>query len=350
MSNELATLASYFPGSSMQTLAEDLVNVKTWEDFARRFLLGEGKSPNTTRNYLNYCKQFFDFTGGLHPMQAGTPAWIESFYDSLLKEGRDLNTAALAMSSLRFLYRKVCDRFPAYKNPFNAMPKTLQKKLSRTKTDESERDSLTLKEYRGLVAMLRKDASPQGLLRYALFRFGLTSGLRAAEICGLTWSMISEGEESIKATFIGKGSKRRTVQVEPEALAACKRAFKARWGRAPKPSDYVFNGAATGRTANRPGIVKSTVHRHLKAIIANGRALGIVRENLFFSTHSMRHSFATLSIESGMDVFSLKEALGHSSLSTTARYLHNRKDFSAVYTNMAGEPGEDRRFLKEAIA
>ena len=337
MDNQLATLSSYFPGSNMATLADDLLNVKSWEDFARHFLLGEGKSPNTTRNYIQYCKQFYTFTGGLHPMQAGTLAWIESFYDSLAKT-KDLNTCALAISSLKYLYKKICERFPAYRSPFdcNTMPKALQSKLSRTKKDESERDSLTAKEYRAMIALLKKDTSPRGLLDYALFRFGVTSGLRAAELCALTWGSISEDGETIKATFIGKGSKRRTVQVEAEALAACKRAFKARWGRLPKGSDFVFNGSAAGVQAGRPGLQKSTIHLHLKATIAQGKALNLIRSNLFFSTHSMRHSFATLALEAGVDIFSVKEALGHSSLATTQRYLHNRQDMTAAFAKMEG--------------
>ena len=61
-------LQQYFPNNALQNLADDLTGVKTWDDFARRFLLGEGKSPNTYKNYLTTCRQFYDFTGGLHPM------------------------------------------------------------------------------------------------------------------------------------------------------------------------------------------------------------------------------------------------------------------------------------------
>jgi integrase/recombinase XerC len=336
--NDLTTLASYFPGTSMARLADDLVNVNTWEDFARTFLLGEGKSPNTTRNYIQYCKQFYTFTGGLHPMQSGTPAWIESFYDSFAKT-HDLATCALAVSSLKYLYKKVCERFPAYRSPFdrNTMCKSLQLKLSRTKKDESERDSLTAKEYRAMLSMLKQNTSPRGYLDYALFRFGVTSGLRAAELCGLTWGAISEDEGIAKATFIGKGNKRRTVQIEAEALAACRRAFKARWGRAPKATDYLFNSSARGTTAGRAGLTKSTVHLHLKTIVNAGKAAGIVRANLFFSTHSMRHSCATLLLDSGVDVYTVQQILGHSSLSTTARYLHNRKDTREAFAKMEGK-------------
>ena len=40
------------------------------------------------------------------------------------------------------------------------------------------------------------------------------------------------------------------------------------------------------------------------------------------SSHTLRHNFATNSLQSGLDLMTLKEMLGHSSLSTTSVYLH----------------------------
>ena len=326
-------LQAYFPNQSMQRLADDLLNVQTWDDFQRRFLLGTGKAAATNRTYLTACRQFHEFTGGLHPMQAGTPEWIEQWYDSL---PTDLNTRSVKVAALKFMYKRIVERFPAYASPFDVMDETLKRKLSRTKRDESEKDALSEREYRGILAMLRAEDGLKSAQDYALVRLGVTSGMRAAELAGLRWENITEAEGQYRATFTGKGSKVRTIQLEPEAVRSCRRAFRARFGRKPQGSDYVLNGLATGR-GNGSGITKSGIHVRLKAIIARAKAQGIVRANLHVSTHTLRHTCATRLVGAGVPLDAVQRHLGHSNLATTAIYLHNAVDLAPVWDRIAGE-------------
>lgn len=323
-------LQAYFPNNQLKNLADDLT-INTWDDFARRFLLGGGNSPQTYRSYLAACKQFYEFTGGLHPMQAGTPEWIEQWYDSL---SGDLNTKHLRIAGLKFMYRKIQERFPFYTSPFEIMGEVLQAKLNRSKRDESEKDALTEKEYKALLAMLAKDTALKGYQNYALIRFGVTSGMRAAELVNLRWENISKGETGYRCTFMGKGSKVRTIQLEEAAVRAVRKAYRERWGKQPQPTDKVFHALPTGGSGQ--GITKAAVHRRIKAIIEAAKELGLVRANLNVSTHTLRHTCATRLLDAGIDIYSVKQHLGHSDINTTARYLHTGADLSEAFKKMSG--------------
>jgi integrase len=331
-------LQAYFPNNSLQKLVQDLVSVDSWEAFARAFLLGSGKSKATNQTYLTACRQFYEFTGGLHPMQAGTPEWIEQWYDSL---PADLNTRAVKVAALKFMYRRIVERIPAYTSPFDIMGEELKAKLNRSKRSEAERDALTDKEYRGILAMLKQcsgnaTAKLKAKQDYAFVRFAVTSGLRAAELVGLRWEQITETAGVFKATFTGKGNKVRTVQLERESVRALRSAFRARFGRKPQGGDYVLNGLPTGQTKGA-GITKSALHYRLKAIIAHAKRSGIVRANLHVSTHTLRHTCATRLVAAGVPLDAVQRHLGHSNLATTAVYLHNSVDFTTYWQTIAGE-------------
>jgi len=301
--------------------------ITNWDDFARRFLMGSGKAKSTYSTYLVSCRKFHEFTGGLHPVQAGTPEWIEQYYDSLDK--LDLNTRVLRMRSLKFMYAKVEEKYSFCVNPFNEMSESLSKKLNRSKKDESERDSLTETEYKGLLKSLQIDKSVKGLQDYSFIRFGVTSGMRAQELVNLRWENIQKTETGYSATFIGKGNKVRTIQIETEAVQACRRAFRERFGRVPRPFDKVLNSRTT------EGISKSGLHLRIKAVVEVAKDAEIIRRNLHVSTHVLRHTCATRLLDAGVDIYSVSRHLGHSNVSTTDRYLHTRQDLTAAFEKMA---------------
>jgi site-specific recombinase XerD len=106
----------------------------------------------------------------------------------------------------------------------------------------------------------------------------------------------------------GKGRKDRYTILSQTTLATL-RAYYQHY----KPKEYLFNGV-------KPGTVmaaRSVQHCFLMALKKAGLA------GRDYSIHTLCHSFATHLLDSGTDLHTIKELLGHSKLETTLVYLHS---------------------------
>lgn len=146
-------------------------------------------------------------------------------------------------------------------------------------------------------------------LRYrnhALFAVMLFAGLRRGEVINLKYADVDVENQSI---FIrqGKGSKDRIIPMS-RTLATIFTSYLEERKRLNKTCPEFFTALSRNK-----GITDQLIKR---LVVQMREVSGIP-----FSSHKLRHTFATLMLEGGCDIYSLSKMMGHSDIKTTTIYL-----------------------------
>lgn len=178
------------------------------------------------------------------------------------------------------------------------------------------------------------DGTPVGARDRAMLALGALVGLRRAEISAVRM----EGWKPPDVLVVpGKGGKEREVTVAEKTAAEALDAWLRIRGREPGP--LFLRQRTGGRFVGRLAV------QSVGGIIAKRIAeAGIAHA----STHDLRRTFATRSLEAGMDSLTLQSAMGHESLETTKRYdrrglaaqREGAKRLTSLYAGATGRPGE----------
>ena len=158
---------------------------------------------------------------------------------------------------------------------------------------------LSVEEVRQVLALIRNEVYRTALrLIYSL-------GLRLNEGVHLMRADIDLERRQVRVRN-GKGGKDRYVPL-PEAtrLLLCEFVGQS------EPEQWLFPGRAAGRP-----IDASNLQRAFRSAMVES---GITKHA---SVHTLRHSYATHLLESGVNVRTIQELLGHESLTTTMVYTH----------------------------
>lgn len=259
----------------------------------------------------NYGQAFADFFHWLRRNQRGEGGFdvltARDVRDFVIEAQRrfDRRTLHNHVSGLRAFYRYWMQRGRLERNPFAGVPlPKLQKGLPKFLTEAQVAALLDgpLKLLQNKAVSVH-DAWRDRLVLELLYG----GGLRVSELVALNHGAIDFGDGS--ARVLGKGRKERVCPLGATAMKVLRK-FRAEFASAAGPGDPVL----VSSPGKRMGV------RTVQLLVKKYLALADLPMDL--SPHKLRHSFATHLLNSGADLRTVQELLGHANLTTTQVYTH----------------------------
>jgi len=239
--------------------------------------------PKSERAWGGAVIHLKKFTKGSVKFNAIDEKWLEDFKRYLLKSLNAQNSAHTYFSKINAaLNQSVRDKI-LLRNPANNVRKIGIKEIEKT--------YLTLEE----LEKLAKTKCDNDEVKRA-FLFCCFTGLRYGDVKELTW-------ESIKGDSIQFRQKKTQGYEYLPLSKTAKEIIQTKLKIVNLPTKKIFNLPVISYT--------------IKVIKKWCKYAGI-KKNV--STHTARHSFATLSLTSGIDLYTVSKLLGHKDISTTQVY------------------------------
>lgn len=273
-------------------------------DFALYLEAERGYSPNTIKAYCYDLRRFFDFIEGEgveSSVDMVTTSLVRGWVVAMHRRGLSKSTIARRLHGLRSFWSFLL-RFghadsdpvrevsvPKYERP---LPKYLPAEDLQALLDASQRSPSVLCGFRN----------------YAMMSLLVFTGMRRGELIGLRLGDLSLREATVRIR--GKGNKERVIPLVERAVDAVRDWLEFR--PADRGHDFLFTTSRGNRIhASRMQRIWRTILERTE-IDSNGVSL-----------HTLRHSMATLLLQSGeASLPEIQRILGHARLDTTAIYLH----------------------------
>jgi len=296
-------------------------------EIVRRKLRERRYSRRTEEAYVHWIRRYIVDNDRRHPRDLGESE-VQRFLSALAVEKRvAASTQNQALAALTFLYDRVLER-----------PLARIEGIAPARRSRHVPVVLSPAEIRAILANLDGPARLCAALMYG-------SGLRLRECLTLRIKDIDLDRHQIVVRD-GKGGKDRRTPLADRCLAPLKRLLGQEYERARRdarldvrttdiPSSlsrkypsaeteyrwrYLF---AAKRTFKDSAGIRRRHHFHESAVQrAFKNAVLAAHVTKRATCHSLRHSFATHLLESGADIRTVQELLGHTDLRTTMIYTH----------------------------
>lgn len=290
-------------------------------------------TPMTKKNYISTIKGFFGVEDlsqiTIDMLQSVTPEIVNLWANKQLEEGVAKSTINNKLSGLQNFYKFLCRRnigIMSY-NPFETSQGAIR--FKNASKDYSDKRILSSKEMKKIFKEAEKEGGIIGARDLLVLELLATTGMRRAELCSIKIGDITTNMGTKLIQITGKGNKKRIVVISETVDVLIKNYLKLR-GVSYQDKELPLIISHSSNADPTEHVTTMTIYRIVKKYADKA---GLDADTI--SPHCMRATFATTSYgELGMDSDTIRELMGHTSQTTTQKYI---KALRMVKTNPANK-------------
>ncbi len=273
------------------------------ESFLQYIRTEKRYSRHTVTSYKNDLDQFFEWLGVNAPDLAPegvTSGEVRAWMISLIERGCVTGTVHRKMSALRAFFRYMRKHGMSSTDPMSGVKLPKKAKQLPVFVAEEALDRL-LDDY-------QFGDNFSGVRDRTIIEFLYLTGMRRSELISLRDEDVDLSSGQVRVT--GKRNKQRVIPLVGSFIKSLEVYLESR-SKAGHAGDWFFVTEKGNKMYDKG--VYNIVKRYLSMVTTVEKK----------SPHVLRHTFATHMLNHGADLNSIKELLGHASLSATQVYTHN---------------------------
>ena len=283
----------------MENLINNTTITTNKDNYIKKYLEYIDVSKNTQKEYSIGLKMFFEYCS-LNNINNIQRQDIINYREYLKLQGKSANTINLYLVSIKNFFKWL---------DYEGLYKDISKNIKALPVETTHiRQAISQDQIKLLLN------NCQDIKEKLIISLAITTGIRCNEMCNIRLQDFKQKDGKTILYVLGKarqGMKTDFVIIPDNILNIIKQYIKQY-----NIIDYLF----TSNSNNSKGKTLST--RTMRDIVNKiYERAGIKNENVVF--HSLRHGFASISIQNGVDIREVSQSLRHSNINVSMRYIHD---------------------------
>ncbi|WP_040328558.1 site-specific integrase [Clostridium ihumii] len=287
---------------------------------------------NTQEYYKNIIKNHIKPSLGSYKLKSLTPAILQEFINNKYLDG-------FSKCSINNFYGVLSGALKSAVYPYQFIKENPMKYIKLPKDNKPKSEDLKIISINDFNTIINR--FPQGSSFYIPLQIAFHTGMRASEVCGLTWDCIDFENKTIHVEKILLSKKNgvyefgspktkssnRFISIGDTLILILKNHNAWQKENKLKYDEYYINSNFVCTKENGETVTTNSL-KYLSRVVN-------YELNINFNFHSLRHTHATMLLEAGANIKDIQVRLGHSKLSTTMDiYSHVTKKMKEDSVNI----------------